>query len=229
MLNPTIDIPTLTSGDRLTRREFERRYEAMPENFSAELIEGVVYVASPVRYASHGEPHTRIITWLGVYRAATPGIAMADNATVRLDPFNEPQPDVLLRLEPAAGGRSRVTPDDYIEGAPELIVEIAASSAAFDLREKKTIYQRNGVQEYMIWQVYEQRLDWLRLEDDEYVPVVPDADGILRSRVFPGLALDAGALLAADLARVLAVLQAELQTDKHATFVEQLRAALSSA
>lgn len=84
-----IDIPPLTSGDRLTRREFERRYEAMPESFKAELVEGVVYAASPVRYASHGAPHTRIITWLGTYAAATPGVGLADNATVRLDPFNE--------------------------------------------------------------------------------------------------------------------------------------------
>jgi Uma2 family endonuclease len=222
-----INIPTLTSGDRLTRREFERRYQAMPENFKAELIEGVVYVASPVRFASHGEPHTHAIAWLAVYCAATPGVRMADNTTVRLDPFNEPQPDVLLRLEPAAGGRSHVTPDDYIEGAPELIVEIAASSAAFDLHEKKTIYQRNRVQEYLIWQVYERRLDWLRLDDDEYVPVVPDAEGVLRSRVFPGLALDAGALLGGDLARVLSVVQAGLATDEHATFVARVRAALS--
>src|SRR6266536_3276576 len=107
----TINILSLTSGDRLTRREFERRYEAMPENFKAELIEGVVYVASPVRYANHGVPHTHITTWLGVYCAATPGIGLADNATVRLDLFNEPQPDLLFRIEPNAGRHSRVTAD----------------------------------------------------------------------------------------------------------------------
>ncbi|HEU5103385.1 MAG TPA: Uma2 family endonuclease [Roseiflexaceae bacterium] len=126
----TIDVPALTSGDRLTRREFERRYEAMPENFKAELIEGVVYVAAPVRFASHGEPHSRIITWLGLYCAATAGTRVGDNTTVRLDPFNEPQPDVVLRLEPGAGGKSRISSEDYIEGTPELVVEIAASSAA---------------------------------------------------------------------------------------------------
>jgi hypothetical protein len=115
-----INIPPLTSGDRLTRREFERRYAATPEKFKAELIEGVVYVASPVRFASHGEPHTHIITWLGTYCAATPGVRMGDNTTIRMDPFNEPQPDVVLRLNPAVGGRSQVSPDDYLEGAPEL-------------------------------------------------------------------------------------------------------------
>jgi Uma2 family endonuclease len=225
----SIDILPLTSGDRLTRREFERRYEAMPEHFKAELIEGVVYVASPVRYTSHGEPHTHIITWLGTYCAATPGVGVADNATVRLDPFNEPQPDVLLRLDPAVGGHSHITPDDYIEGAPELVVEIAASSAAYDLREKKVIYQRNGVQEYLIWQVYEQRIDWFQLIEDEYVPLLPNANGIIHSRIFPGLHLDVRALLAGDLAGVLVIGQAGIQTVEHAAFAQRLRASSSSA
>ena len=220
-----INILPLTSGDRLTRREFERRYAAMPENFKAELIEGVVYVASPVRFTSHGAPHTHIITWLGVYCAATPGVSMGDNTTVRLDPFNEPQPDVLLRLEPKAGGRSHITPDDYIEGPPELIVEIAASSAAYDLREKKIVYQRSGVREYLIWQIYEQRLDWFYLHEDEYEPLLPGADGITRSYAFPGLHLDTTALLAGDLARVLSTLQAGLTTDQHAAFANRIRAA----
>ena len=218
-----INILPLTSGDRLTRREFERRYAAMPEHFRAELIEGVVYLASPVRYASHGTPHIQLATWLGVYCAATPGVGMADHATIRLDPFNEPQPDVLLRLEPKAGGRSQITPDDYIEGPPELIVEIAASSAAYDLREKKTVYQRNGVLEYLIWQVYEQRLDWFYLHEDEYEPLLAGADGITRSHAFPGLYLDTMALLAGDLARVLATLQKGLTTDEHAAFADRIR------
>ena len=105
---------------------------------------------------------------------------MGDNTTIRLDPFNEPQPDVVLRIEPTAGGRSHISPDDYLEGAPELIVEVAASSATYDLREKKTVYQRNGVQEYIVWQIYEQRLDWFYLRDDEYEQLLPDVDGVLR-------------------------------------------------
>jgi len=218
----------LTSGDHLTRREFERRYQAMPQHFRAELIEGVVYVASPVRYASHGAPHLHIATWLGVYCAATPGVSVADNATVRLDPFNEVQPDAFLRLEPEIGGRSPITPDDYIEGAPELVVEVAASSAAYDLYEKKRIYQRNGVQEYLVWQVYEQRLDWFHLHEDEYKPLSPDADSILRSRIFPGLHLHTSALLAGDLAGAVATVQASLQLPEHTTFVASLRTSSSS-
>ncbi len=75
-----------------------------------------------------------MICWLGVYKAATPGVGLADNATVRLDAENEPQPDALLRME--IGGQSQITADDYLEGAPELIVEVAASSASYDLHEK---------------------------------------------------------------------------------------------
>src|SRR5690242_6337929 len=116
-------VPALESGDHLSRSEFERRYEAMPALKKAELIEGVVYVGSPVRMDVHAEPHASVITWLGTYRAATPGVRLGDNPTVRLDLDNEPQPDALLRLEPAAGGRSRVDEDGYVEGPPELVVE----------------------------------------------------------------------------------------------------------
>ena len=77
-------------------------------------------------------------------------------------------PDVLLRIEPQAGGQSRVGDDDYLEGAPELIVEIAASSAAYDLHDKLRVYRRNGVREYVVWRVHDRQLDWFALEDDEY-------------------------------------------------------------
>ncbi|MEQ8957793.1 MAG: Uma2 family endonuclease, partial [Coleofasciculus sp. C2-GNP5-27] len=125
-ISPTVSPPPLESGDRLTRIEFERRYQQMPENKKAELIEGVVYVASPVRANRHGKPHAQIIGWLLVYESETPGAYLADNTTVRLDADNEPQPDALLRIEPEVGGNSRITEDDYIEGAPELVVEVAA-------------------------------------------------------------------------------------------------------
>ncbi len=215
----------LENGDRLTRREFERRYAAMPEIKKAELIEGVVYVASPVRFEPHAEPHSSIIGWLWVYRAATPGVRLGDNATVRLDMDNEPQPDALLRLEPSAGGQSRIDADGYVEGAPELIAEVAASSASYDLRDKLRTYRRNQVQEYLVWQIYENRLDWFRLREGEYVLLEPDAAGVVRSEVFPGLWLSVPALLAGDLAAVLAVLQQGLATPERGAFAAQLGAA----
>jgi len=80
-----------------------------------------------------------------------------------------------------------LTEGDYLEGAPELVVEIAVSSAAIDLHTKKTVYRRNGVREYIVWQVLDQKLDWFRLEEEVYVNIAPDEDGILKSQVFPGL------------------------------------------
>ncbi|WP_374796089.1 Uma2 family endonuclease [Aerosakkonema funiforme] len=222
-VTPSIKVPPLESGDRLTRQEFERRYDAAPRIKKAELIEGVVYVASPLRFTNHAEPHSSIITWLGVYRAATPGVRLGDNPTVRLDLDNEPQPDAILRLEPEAGGKSRITDDDYVEGAPELIVEIAASTAAYDLNDKLRAYRRNEVQEYLVWQRYENRLDWFSLQEGVYVPFTPDETGIIRSQVFPGLWLAVSALLNGDLATVLSELQKGLASEEHQKFCDRLR------
>ncbi len=210
--------PPLESGDRLTRREFERRYRELPRLKKAELIEGVVYMPSPVHYAGHAEPHGHIIGWLVTYCTATPSVKLADNATVRLDIDNEVQPDALLRLEPAMGGRSHISEDDYIEGPPELIVEIAGSSASIDLRDKLKVYQRNSVQEYIVWQVYDKRIDWFHLSEGEYIPLNPDESGVIHSLAFPGLRLAVSALLEGNLAQVLAVLQQGLATAEHAEF-----------
>jgi Uma2 family endonuclease len=213
------DIPHLESGDRLTRAEFERRYRVTPEGFKAELVEGVVYVASPVRVL-HGNPHFKLITWLGVYTTATPGLSGADNATTRLDLDNEPQPDVLLRFD--QGGTSTISADGYVEGAPELVAEIATSSSAIDLGDKKNAYRRNGVQEYLVWQTFENRLSWFRLQEEAYVVIAPDKDGIIRSTIFPGLWLDVAALLNGQMMTVLNTLQAGLITPEHQAFVQSL-------
>lgn len=218
---PVSFVPPLESGDRLTRDEFERRYGAMPGVKKAELIQGVVYMPSPVKN-SHGESHSHMVTWLGVYTAATPGVRVSDNATVRLDAENEPQPDVQLRIDAACGGQTTLSPDDYIEGAPELAAEIAGTSAAYDLHDKKEAFRRNGVREYLVWRVYEGGLDWFSLENEVYVPLAPDAEGVLRSRIFPGLWLDGAAMMKGEMRQVLAVLQKGLASPEHAAFVRRL-------
>ncbi|GAX38855.1 Uma2 family endonuclease [Nodularia sp. NIES-3585] len=215
-------LPELQSGDRLTRSEFERRYTADPHIKKAELIEGIVYVASPLRHQQHGKPHSRVITWLGVYQSLTPGVDLSDAPTVRLDLDNEPQPDAVLFIEPDTGGQTRLSSDGYIEGAPELIVEIAASSAAIDRGSKKQVYRRNGVLEYIIWQSYDNQIEWFYLIDDDYQLLSPNADGIIRSQVFPGLWLAVEALLNNQMAQVLEVLQLGLNSSEHRSFVEQL-------
>lgn len=215
-------IPPLENGDRLTRHEFERRYTAMPHIKKAELIEGVVYVASPLRFRSHGQPHGDMILWLGNYKVYTPGVELGDNVTVRLDLDNEPQPDVVLLIDEQSGGRSRISEDDYVEGAPELVAEIAASSASIDLYDKKIVYRRNGVREYIVWKILENQLDWFSLQNDEYVSIQADADGIIRSSVFPGLWLSVTNLLAGNMIQVLTVLQSGLNSPEHQPFIQSL-------
>lgn len=216
------ETPPLIHGDRLTREEFERRYDAMPGLKKAELINGRVYMPSPVRTKSHGEPHHLLNVWLGYYNVFTPGIHGSDNATVRLEDDHEPQPDVLLYVDESAGGQSFIDADEYIEGAPELAAEISSSSAPFDLNEKKETYRRNGVREYIVWETDNRRVNWFRLEAGQYAPLLPDDDGVIRSRVFPGLWLDVAALLRGDMVTVLTVLQQGLASEEHAAFIRKL-------
>ncbi len=215
-------VPPLENGDRLTRDEFERRYAARPHLKKAELIEGVVYVPSPVRYRHHGAPHALLIGWLVQYAAGTPGVGVSDNSTVRLDLDNEPQPDALLLIDPACGGQTHFSSDDYIEGSPELVAEVASSSVSYDLHAKLHAYRRNGVREYIVWRVLEQAIDWFVLRAGQYEPLPVDANGLLRSEVFPGLWLDPAALLRGELATVLAIVQQGLASPEHTTFVARL-------
>lgn len=216
-LAPAEAPPVLESGDTMRSREFLRRYERMPQVKKAELIEGVVYIGSPVRRV-HARPDGLVHTWLGTYAAHTPGTEALPNATVILDPDNAPQPDALLRLLPERGGRTRENAEGYLVGPPELAVEIAASSASIDLRDKLRAYRRSGVLEYLVWRTAENRFDWFCLEEDEYRAQIPDAEGLLRSRTFPGLVLAVKPLLDMDTAAVLAALETGLASNAHAAF-----------
>lgn len=212
------DMCSAQGTQRLTRAEFERRYAGMP-NVKAALIEGVVYVAAPTKYRRHGNPHSHILGWLELYAAYTPGVESADNSTVRLDLDNEPQPDALLRLDEQYGGQSRISDDDYVEGAPELIVEIAASTASYDLHDKLRAYRRNGVREYLVWLVEDQEFRWYCLKEGTYILQEPNPDGHLYSDCFPGLCLAVEALLAGQMAIVLEAQQEALKSVEHQQFV----------
>lgn len=224
-VQPVHPLP-LEPGDRLTRAEFERRYDAMPEVKKAELIEGVVYMPSPVRYKGHGKPHSDIHGLLFSYSVATPGVELADNATLRLDADNDPQPDLILRVDEAHGGKSFISEDDYLEGSPELIVDIASSSASYDLHEKFKVYRRNGVQEYLVWRVHDRQIDWFSLQEGKYAQLAPDDQGIIESRVFPGLRLNVSALLNGDLAKAVDDLQQGIGSTTHTVFVQNLASTL---
>jgi hypothetical protein len=216
-------IPPPKEGDRLTRDEFERRYDAMPHLKKAELIEGVVHVPSPVRCDQHGEPPSHLEGWLYHYRWKTPGVRLADNASVRMDLVNMPQPDCLLFLPREFGGTARVDEDGYVSGAPDLIAEVAAISAAYDLNDKLQAYQRNGVREYLVWRVLDRQIDWFVLREGGYQRLDPAEDGTLRSMVFPGLWLDPAALMRENLDTLMGVLQRGLDSREHAEFLAGLQ------
>lgn len=216
-------VPPLQSGDHLSAREFLRRFEAMPEVKKAELINGIVYMGSPVRIDQHGEPDGLIQGWLCNYSVGTPGVKHAINSTARLGPDDAPQPDGLLRVVAEHGGQAQVDAKGYLDGAPELVVEVSASSVSLDVREKLASYRRAGVREYVVWRTEDEAVDWWALEEDEFRPLATEVDGTLRSRVFPGLWLDVPALLGGDGPKVMAKLQAGLQSAEHAAFIAELQ------
>lgn len=222
--NGTPIIPPLEQGDHLTREEFHRRYEAMPHIKKAELIEGVVHLPSPVRFEQHSSPQFYTNFWLGCYVMATPGLRGGGEATLKLDLKNEPQPDGFLFVPRERGGRVKIDEDGYIVGGPELIDEIAESSASYDLHSKFEAYRRNRVQEYIVWRVLDNAIDWFVLENDQYVRL-PCESGIYRSRVFPGLWLDVQALIEGNLTKVSEVVQQGIATQEHQKFVASLQSA----
>jgi Uma2 family endonuclease len=209
----------LEQGDRLTRSEFERRWAAMPQLKKAELIEGAVYMQAPVS-TDHSGRHGQIMALLIPYVAATAGVELHIEPTLRLDEDNAPQPDACLRLK--SGGQSTIDAQGYLSGPPELIVEVASSSVSYDLHDKLNVYRRSGVREYVVWRVLDRELDWFVLRDGQYQPLAPQ-ESVLKSEVFPGLWLDKQGLLAGDLGRVIAVIGQGLADPGHAAFVEQLR------
>ena len=217
-------VPPLESGDRLSRDEFERRYEAMPEKTKAELIQGVVYVnAAGVRFRSHGGPHADIAGSLSRYQVATPGVRSAIRATIRLSDDTVPQPDVTLFVDPDRGGKVRIAADDYLEGAPELAVEVAASSASYDLHDKRDAYRRAGIEEYLVWRVLDEEFDWFKLREGCYEKVAPDESGSIGSSVLPGLRLEVTALLRGDMQVVVKTLEEGLASVEHERFAAELQ------
>jgi Uma2 family endonuclease len=187
-----ITCPALESGDHLTPAEFDWRYERR-HDIKAELIKGVVYVSSPVRIRQHGAPDSILGGVLSRYAETTRGVESASNSTVLCADGSRVQPDHLLRY--TRGGTSRVNADGYLEGVPELVAEVAASSAAYDLHEKMDLYAELGVRQYIVWLAEEERITWYALRNGACLPLAAGADGLTHSEVFPGLAIDLRALV----------------------------------
>jgi Uma2 family endonuclease len=206
----------------MTREEFHRIYEKMPEGFKAELIGGIVYVSPPLRLR-HGQHHTSLGTVFFAYEGNTPGVQSGDNATVILSDESEPQPDLFLRILPEFGGQSKTTVDDYLGGPPELVAEIAYSTQALDLHAKRQDYARHGILEYLVLSIKERQLKWFDLRADK--ELTADADGVCRVRVFPGLWIHVEGLLSRNYQQLMATLKLGLETREHAAFIKELEAA----
>lgn len=237
-------IPPLRNGDKLTRPEFERRYDAMPHLKKAELIDGIVYIpspdwpgpngsdpkmASPVSHRRHSHPHFKLLHWLGHYWDETPGIEGGDNGSIRLDLDNMPQPDAYLMISPGHGGQATIGDDDYVEGAPELVAEVAFSSASHDLHAKLNVYRRQGAKEYLVWRIEDRAIDWFVLHEGRYDRLAPAPDGLYHSEAFPGLWLDPEALIRGDRRAIRQAVQQGLATPEHAAFVARLQQAAPPA
>jgi Uma2 family endonuclease len=219
-------LPPLEPGDHLDQPTFHARYLAMPEGVRAELVQGVVIMWSrPGRWSRIGLPHSDchsdVQTWVGIFKAETPGTRALNNPTDILGPEDEVQPDTCLIIRPSHGGQTREQ-DGYMVGAPELVIEVASSSVSYDLHSKRRSYERAGVKEYLVVALREQEVHWFVREDQVFVALPPEADGIFRSRVFPGLWLDPQALLQGRTARLMEVLRAGLASQEHAALVDRL-------
>ncbi len=217
---PTGPVPPLRPGDRLSQPEFHRRYEQYPDHVKFELIGGVVHMASPLSQP-HGQTHLELATILGLYKAGTPGSQGLDNVTTILGPQSEPQPDLTLRILPAYGGSSRDS-GKYVGGGAELLAQVAVSSLALDLGARRADYEKAGVTEYVVVDAQAEEIHWFDFPAKDEIRA---RKGVYRSRVFPGLWLDAAALFASDTARLIAVLQEGLASKPHAAFVRRLEAA----
>lgn len=217
------DVPPLESGDHLDQATFHERYEAMPPGTRAELIGGVVFMPSPAKLP-HGRFSSRVLYWLGVYEEATPGVESLYNTTVILADDSEPQPDAALRILSMHGGQSHEDDDEYLVGAPELVVEIASSSASYDLHSKLRDYEQHGVKEYIVILTRKRDVRWFHRVNDQFVEQDPESDGYYHSKEFGGLWLDPEALFEADLSTLRAVVQTGMKSPEHAATVQALEA-----
>ena len=211
---------TLVEGQRLDQPTFHTLYEAMPPGTRAELIDGVVFMPSPVSPA-HGRAHIPVIVWLDYYAENTPGVEVLDNTTTILGWKSETQPDAMLRMLPECGGHTR-DEKRVIRGAPEMVVEVSKATRYVDLGPKLTDYERGGVLEYVVRALEPDELFWFEQDqgvlDQRPIP----SDGVYRSATFPGLWLDTQALLNGDRRRLRAVLDLGCATPEHAAFVARL-------
>ena len=221
---PARFVPPFENGDCMDQKAFHALYEKTPHGFKAELIGGVVHMASPVS-KPHGRTHRRLCRWLDGYVDETPGVEGYDNTTNIQGEKSEPQPDLTLIVEPEYGGLTGEDSKGCIVGPAELVIEIAHSSVSIDRHAKFRDYERVGVREYMIVITKSERIEWYGRGKKGFESISPEGDGTVRSRVFPGLWLDPAGIFARSSKRLLAVLNEGLATEELAKFAAKLQKA----
>lgn len=209
----------LHNGDRMTRVEFHRAYSQLPEDYRAELIGGIVFEPSPLGW-SHGTSQVELTYLLATYSRHTPGTQVGDNATIMLGPEDEVQPDLVMRIVQEQRGQTRLTRKGYVQGAPELVAEVAHSSRAIDLHLKKERYALAGVLEYMVMCLAPKEIHWFDFAGKKVLSA--DQDGVFRSAAFPGLWIHGDGLLHGDQELTLDTLNHGLQSPEHGKFVSEL-------
>jgi Uma2 family endonuclease len=216
--------PILFDGQRLDQPAFHEIYSQMPEDFRAELIDGVVYLMNMGVFEDHGRSDASINGLLYFYSVETPGTIVQANTTTKLGPRSEVQPDSALLIDPDFGGRTRSDPGRFTVEAPELVVEISNSTLRLDLNTKKRVYEEAGALEYVVFDIPHRKFHWFALSECHFEPLQIGDDGLYRSKAFPGLWLDEAAFVRGDGRSVMASLRLGLESPEHAAFVELLQA-----
>jgi Uma2 family endonuclease len=217
-------LPWLENGERMDQKTFHERYAKMPPGTKAELIGGIVYINASPLTTKNARGDARMSGWLFHYSVATPGVEVQLAATTILGPKSEPQPDSAMLILPEWGGRTSQdqTGEGFTLGGPELVVEISVSSRSYDLHQKLDDYEKGGVGEYLVLDLRDSRVRWFSRVDDRFQDLEPGADGVFRSRTFPGLWLDPAALIANDKPQLIATLDRGLASPEQADFVARL-------
>ena len=193
-------VPPLRHGDALSFAEFRRLWELHPEVKSAQLIDGRVFI-EPFVDEFHGLTSAIVIGWIARFFFIPPrGVEPLAHMTTELFGTQSVEADILVRRH---DGLSTIDGEGRMHGPPELAVEVASDfSVGLDLGRKKELYCEAGVLEYIVFQ--QDRIDWFILEDGKYRSLLPDANGVIESRLFPGLRLQVQAMLDQDIATVIA-------------------------
>ena len=174
-------------------------YALVPDRQKADLLDGVIYVASPDTY--HGDQYTNFLARLlaGFCEARDLGKVFGSRFAFRLSPHRCPEPDVAVVL----ASRLHLVDDHGMTGGPDVAVEVVSrDSRTRDYRDKRRIYEESGVSEYWLVDPIKGRADFLVLEAGKYQSAVLDDGSIFRSRVLPGFFLDGRWLFGEDLPKV---------------------------